>query len=134
MPKLYAVKPGENREVTLPMEADVKEEKRTVFVITDLDARDFARIQDELYAVSGFGKGRKERFQTGEQQLAILKRGLVGWKNFTDPLGKEVKWKEPEGDVKAKEAILIENINRIPEAARAELVDLIRGESSIDQD
>lgn len=134
MPKLYAVKPGEIREVRLPMESDVKIEKQTVFMITDLDARDFARIQDELYTVKGFGKRRKERFQTGEQQLEILKRGLVGWKNFIDSDGKDVKWKEPDGDPKAKEAILVENINRIPEAARAELADLIRGESSIDQD
>jgi len=132
MPKLYAVKPGEVREVTLPMETDVKAEDRTIFLITTPDARDFARIQNELYEVKGFGKGRKEQFRTGDQQIEILKLGLRGWKNFTDGNGNVILWKEISENAKGheREVIMLENINRIPEAARAELVDQVRGEAS----
>jgi hypothetical protein len=136
MPKVYAVKPEEVREVTLPSEEDVKVEDRTIFLITSPDVRDFARIQDELYEVQGFGRKRSERFRTGDQQLQILKIGLKGWKKFTDANGKKVEWKElPEGSTPhERESILLENINRISEANRGELVDLIRGEASVSQD
>lgn len=136
MPKIHAIKPGEEFEVTLPSESDVKVEERTVFVITSPDVRDFARIQNELYDVRGIGKSRKERFRTGEHSLEILKLGLRGWKNFMDHDGKEIKWRDSgEGNTpQERERILIENINRIPEANRAELVDLIRGEATASQD
>lgn len=136
MPKVFAVEPGKPIEVTLPSESDVKVEDRTIWVVTSPDVRDFARVQNELYDVSGFGKGRKERFRTGDQQIEILKLGLLGWSNFTDQNGKEVEWKDPKGGKTAvdREKIMIENINHIPEAARGELVDLIRGESTLSQD
>lgn len=136
MPKVYAVEPGKEVEVTLPSESDVKVEKRTIWIITSPDVRDFARVQNELYDVSGFGKGRKERFRTGDQQIEILRLGLRGWRNFTDQSGKEVEWKDPKSGKSAadREKIMVDNINHIPEAARGELVDLIRGEANVSQD
>jgi len=136
MPKIFAVKPGEIRKVTLPSESDVKVEDRTVFHITSPDVREMAEIQNNLYAVTGIGKTRKEQFRTGEQQVLLLRKGLKGWENFCDADGNEVKFTDPStaSSAKDRERIEFENINRIPEAIRGELVDLIRGEANVESD
>ncbi|KKL50794.1 hypothetical protein LCGC14_2301910, partial [marine sediment metagenome] len=101
-----------------------------------LDASDYARIQNELYQVDGWGKNRRERFLTGTQQVEVMKLGLKGWKNFKYEDGTDVAWEEPSKGKNAQEVdnIMMNNINRIPPEARAELVDIIRGESTVSQD
>lgn len=134
--KLFGLKPGEIREITLELQKEDKPKDRITFLYVSLDATDYARIQNELYQVDGFGKNRKERFLTGTQQVEVLKLGLKGWKNFKFEDGAEVEWELPSKGQTAQEVdnIMINNINRVPPEARAELVDIIRGESTASQD
>ena len=73
---------------------------------------------------------------TGTQQVEVMKLGLKGWKNFKYEDGTDVAWEEPSKGKNAQEVdnIMMNNINRIPPEARAELVDIIRGESTVSQD
>lgn len=134
--KLFGLKPGEVLETTLELQKDDKPKDRTTFLYTSLDASDYARIQNELYQVDGWGKNRRERFLTGTQQVEVMKLGLKGWKNFKYEDGVEVVWDAPSKGKNAQEVdnIMMDNINRIPPEARAELVDIIRGESTVSQD
>lgn len=134
--KLFGLKPGEIQETTLELQKDEKSKDRITFLYTPLDVNDYARIQNELYQVEGWGKNRKERFLTGSQQVEVLRLGLKGWKNFKFPNGEIVPWEEPQKGKTASdmETIMMDNINKIPPEARAELVDIIRGESGASQD
>ena len=134
--KILGLRPGEVLETTLELQKSEKAKDRTTFLYTSLDASDYARIQNELYQVDGWGKNRRERFLTGTQQVEVMKLGLKGWKNFKYEDGTDVAWEEPSKGKNAQEVdnIMMNNINRIPPEARAELVDIIRGESTVSQD
>ncbi len=69
-------------------------------------------------------------------EVAILRRGLVGWENFYYDDGKKIEWEEiPTGLNRQKADVIIDkNLNKIPNDQRSELADQIRGISTADSD
>lgn len=138
MGKIVGIKPGEKLETDLgdTIQKDVPPNQRAVFYYIPLGAFEYARIQDQLYQVTGFGKQRQERLLTGSQQIEVLVKGLKGWRNFNYGDGSEVPWEDPGDSKNDKERreIMLRNVERIPQDTRAELADIIRGESSAESD
>ena len=135
MPKITSLKSDQVQEFTPECEEkDVKEEERTIFLCKFLDVKDAASITDDVYTAKGFGKKREERLRAGTQDLTILRKGLVGWKNFVDEDGNTVEWEEPVGSHQKMKDAMDKNLNKIPPEQRGEIADFIRGASNIDQD
>ena len=135
MPKITSLKSDQVQEFTPECEKDLKEEERTIFLYRFLDVKDAASITDDVYTAKGFGKKREERLRAGTQDLTILRKGLVGWKNFKDENDEPVEWEDPNvgSHQKIKDA-MDRNLNKIPPDTRGEIADVIRGASNIDQD
>lgn len=134
MPKITSLKSNQVQEFTPECESDVKESERTIFLCKFLDVKDAASITDDVYTAKGFGKKREERLRAGTQDLTILRKGLVGWKNFFDEEGTTVEWEPPVGSHQKIRDIMDKNLNQIPPDTRGEIADFIRGASNIDQD
>lgn len=134
MPKITSLKSNQVQEFTPEAESDLKEEERTVFLYKFLDVKDAASITDDVYTAKGFGKKREERLRAGTQDLTILRKGLVGWKNFEDDDGSPVEWEDPIGSHQKIRDAMDRNLNKIPPDTRGEIADVIRGASNIDQD
>ncbi len=134
MPKITSLKSDQVQEFTPDCEKDLKESERTVFLCKFLDVKDAASITDDVYTAKGFGKKREERLRAGTQDLTILRKGLVGWKNFVDESGDSVEWEDPVGSHQKIRDIMDKNLNKIPPDTRGEIADFIRGASNIDQD
>lgn len=99
----------------------LKPEEQTVFMVKFLDPWLEAKLNDEIYQVSGSGKERREQFLTGTQQQEVLKNCLVGWENFNDHDGKPVQFVSD----------MMENLSRLPPDARRELAEHIRGQAEL---
>jgi hypothetical protein len=134
MPKITSLKSDQVQEFTPECENDIKENERTVFLCKFLDVKDAAAITDDVYTAKGFGKKREERLRAGTQDLTILRKGLVGWKNFVDEKKVAVEWETPVGSHQKIRDIVDRNLNKIPPDTRGEIADFIRGASNIDQD
>ena len=134
MPKITSLKSDQVQEFTPELEKDLKESERTIFLYRFLDVKDAASITDDVYTAKGFGKKREERLRAGTQDLTILRKGLVGWKNFEDEDGNPVEWEEPIGSHQKIRDAMDKNLNKIPPDTRGEIADVIRGASNIDQD
>ena len=134
MPKIVSLRSDQVQEFTPECEKDVPEKERTVFLCRFLDVKDAASITDDVYTARGFGKKREERLRAGTQDLTVLRKGLVGWKNFLDENGKEVEWEDPVGSIQKVKDVMDRNLNKIPPEQRGEIADFIRGASNIDQD
>lgn len=96
---------------------DIKKSKdeRTSFKVRFLTAPEQADIRDAMYAVSGVGNARKERFLTGSSSLLALEKGLLGWENFNyEDSGEKIEFSS-------------ENFSCIPPAERDEIANYIRG-------
>jgi len=134
MPKITSLKSDQVQEFTPECEKDLKESERTIFLYRFLDVKDAASITDDVYTAKGFGKKREERLRAGTQDLTILRKGLVGWKNFEDDGGNPVEWEDPIGSHQKIRDAMDRNLNKIPPDTRGEIADVIRGASNIDQD
>jgi hypothetical protein len=134
MPKITSLKSDQVQEFSPDCESDVKESERTVFLCKFLDVKDAANITDDVYTAKGFGKKREERLRAGTQDLTILRKGLVGWKNFVDEDEVAVEWEEPVGSFQKIKETMDRNLNKVPPSTRGEIADFIRGASNIDQD
>lgn len=109
-------------EFVTKAEKKLPPEKQTSFKVRFLTASQQAEIRDTLYNVSGLGKARKERIQTGTADLQTLKYGLVGWSNFLDDNGSPVNFDLGKID---------DMIDMIPPEARSEIASHVRGESEV---
>ena len=134
MPKITSLRSDQVQEFTPDCEKDLKENERTIFLYRFLDVKDAASITDDVYTAKGFGKKREERLRAGTQDLTILRKGLVGWKNFVDGDEKPVIWEDPIGSHQKIRDAMDRNLNKIPPDTRGEIADVIRGASNIDQD
>lgn len=97
---------------------------KTVFIVKSLTAQASYDLRDEMYQVKGAGKARSEKFLTGTAEYKTLEKGLVGWRNLKDEDGKEVAFDSKN---------FPEMISHIPEWARTELADHIRGASELNE-
>ena len=98
-----------------------------------------ASLRDEIYQVDGIGKDRKERILSGTQQLVVLEETLLGWNdNFVVPKAGYDGMAEIDDngniitahvafDPKRKR----EMIEMVPAEIRDELVEFVKGESSV---
>jgi len=101
------------------------EPDQTVFILKRIPLTKLAKIDDTLYQASGVGKKRTEQLKTGSQQMQILGLGLVGWENFKNNKGEDIKFQEGGH---------VDQFSLIPATVRRELVDEILGDSRIDED
>jgi len=136
MGKLFGVKAGSIVEYVVKAQRGDPAEERTTFLLRPLTTREHAEIQNKLYESSGWGKKRQERFLTGTQIVLILRKGLVGWKNFHYEDGEEVKWEDPnqERTEEGRDMIMDRNLDRLPNAVRQELAEELRGEAVLGED
>lgn len=122
---MKALNPKATHEYVCKEDKKLDENDQTVFVVKYLSIEQSANIRDNMYQVDGSMKNRKERILAGTSELEVLKLGLKGWKNFRDELtGEKVDFDDKN---------IMEMIGRIPPAARTELADHIRGESTLSE-
>lgn len=111
-------------EFVCKAERKLPPDERTVFMVKYIDPYTDAKLQDQIYNVSGVGSNRKERLLSGTQAFEITKKFLCGWKNFLDENDDEVIF-----DEKSPEA----NIERLHPQVRRELAEHIRGDSDLEE-
>lgn len=136
MGRIFGLKADSINEFTPKGQDDVPAEEKTVFLCKFLDVNEAASITDQIYTAKGFGDKREELLRAGTQDLNVLRRGLVGWRNFVYDDGTEVEWKDvPKGISKQQRAqVMDQNLNKIPPETRSEIAEFIRGSSTPDQD
>lgn len=136
MGKIFGINANQVYDFTPKGQDDVPADERLTFLCKFLDVNMSAEITDAVYTAKGFGNKREELLRAGTQEIAILRRGLVGWKNFFYSDGTEVEWEEvPVNASKQKiSAAIDKNLNKIPPEQRGEIADYIRGSSTADQD
>lgn len=111
----------EKKEYILEIDRDVEVEKQTKFFIKPLSAKQSAAIQDSM-KISKEGNATIDNI--GSYTLDILKSGLVGWDNFVDSEGNQIKFSKHQDD----------NIDRIPLEYRYELSSAIMELSNLGED
>jgi hypothetical protein len=134
MGKLFGVKAGSVVEYVAKCEQGEKD--FVTWLIRPLTSVEHADIQNSLFQSKGFGKKRQEQFLTGTQALLVLRKGLVGWKNFKYEDGTDVVWEDPtvERTEEGRNRIMDRNLDSIPTVIRMELSDEIRGEAELGED
>jgi hypothetical protein len=136
MGKIYGIRPDQVQEFEPKGQEGVAPDERLVFLTKSLDVNLSAQITDQVYTAKGFGAKREELLRAGTQEIEILRRGLVGWKNFFYDDETEIEWTEiPKGINKQKaDAIMDQNLNKINPDLRGQIADFIRGTSTADSD
>jgi hypothetical protein len=136
MGRIYGIRPDQVQEFEPKGQEGVAPEERLVFLTKSLDVNLSAQITDQVYTAKGFGAKREELLRAGTQEIEILRRGLVGWKNFFYDDDTEIEWTEiPKGISKQKaDAIMDQNLNKINPELRGQIADFIRGTSTADSD
>ncbi|MDQ1279591.1 MAG: hypothetical protein QG670_853 [Thermoproteota archaeon] len=136
MGKIYGIKPDQIQEFEPKGQEGVAVEERLVFLCKSLDVNLAARITDQVYTAKGFGAKREELLRAGTQEIEILRRGLVGWKNYFYDDDTEIEWTTiPKELSKQKaDAIMDQNLNKISPELRGQIADFIRGTSTADSD
>jgi len=94
--------------------------EQVVFQVRMLSSVDKAALDDNIYKVSGAGNARKEQILSGTQRLTVLKKCLVGWKNFKDESGNDVAFDKTD---------VVAMLDRIPLSFHQEIANFISGES-----
>lgn len=105
------------KEYILECDKDLSKEKQTKFFIKPLSAKQSAAMQDSISLV----EGKASITNMGTYTLDVLKAGLVGWENFVDVEGNQIKF------VKNMD----ENIDRIPMEYRYEISSEIMNLSTL---
>lgn len=136
MGKLFGVKAGSVVEYVAKCQRGEPKEDQVVWLIRPLSAKESADIQNNLFRSEGWGKQRREQFLTGTQVVLVLRRGLVGWKNFKYEDDTSVDWEDPnvEKTEEGRDRIMDRNLDKIPASLRQELSDEIRGEAELGED
>lgn len=136
MAKIYGLRPDRVQEFEPKGQDDIPQEEKLVFLCKFLDVNLSAQITDQVYTAKGFGNKREELLRAGTQEVEILRKGLVGWKNFSYDEETEIEWEDvPHGLSKQKaQSIMDRNLNKIAPEQRGEIADFIRGSSTPDQD
>ena len=136
MGKIYGLKPDQTQEFEPKGQEDIPIEERLVFLCKFLDVNMSAHITDQVYTAKGFGAKREELLRAGTQEIEILRRGLVGWKNYFYDDEIEIEWEDiPKGVSKQKsDSVMDKNLNKISPDLRGDIADFIRGTSTPDQD
>jgi len=134
MGKIFGIQPDQIQEYILDDQKNDPPEDQVTWLFKPLDVKAQAMVSDMIYSAKGFGKKREELLKAGSQQMLILRRGFVGWKNFKYEDGSEVEWTPPEGNQTARDRIMDANLNKMPPSVRDEIADQIRGTSSLDLD
>jgi hypothetical protein len=133
MGKLFGVKAGSVVEYVADCQRGEPKEDQVIWLLRPLTAKEAADIQNRLFQSEGWGKNRREQFLTGTQVILVLRKGLVGFKNFKYEDGAEVGWEDPniEKTEEGRDRIMDRNLDKIPASIRQELSDQIRGEAEL---
>jgi hypothetical protein len=136
MGKLYGIRPDQIQEFEPKGQEGVAAEEKLVFFCKPLDVNLSAQITDQVYTAKGFGAKREELLRAGTQEIEILRKGLVGWKNFFYDNETQIDWVDiPKGMSKQKiDALMDQNLNKISPDLRGQIADFIRGTSTADSD
>ena len=135
MGKIYGLNPNQVQEFEPKGQEDIPADERLLFLCKFLDVNMSAKITDQVYTAKGFGAKREELLRAGTQEIEILRKGLVGWKNFFYEDGTEIEWEEvPRGSRQKTNEVMDRNLNKIPPETRGEIADFIRGSSTVDSD
>jgi len=136
MGKIYGIRPDQIQEFEPKGQEDVPADERLVFLCKPLDVNLSAKITDQVYTAKGFGAKREELLRAGTQEIEILRKGLVGWKNFFYDDGTEIEWNQPPSNVSQQKfnSAMDQNLNKIDAERRGEIADFIRGSSTADSD
>ena len=126
-----AVNPKKVFKYTLIEERKKPAEKQTVFMLKNLSSLELAKVEDSLsFSVTRDDAGEPSAGEVnvkgGSKTLSILHAGLVGWENFKDEKGKEVKFNKSEGYYK--------NLDYLKPAWRRELSDAITEQNSLTEE
>lgn len=136
MSAIHGIKAGSTHEYVIKDQLGDDPDDQVIWLVRFLTAVENAEIQNALFESSGIGKKRQERFLTGNQTLMILRRGLVGWKNFKFSDEDSVTFEDPatQTSKEGKDRIMDRNLDAIPPIVRQELADYIRGESTLGEE
>ena len=113
----------DKQEYVLDSDKDLDTKLQTTFFIKPLSAKQFAAVQDKM-KISSDTKNFSIN-NIGTYTLDILQMGLVGWSNFVDAEGKQIKWMNKDME---------KNIDRIPADARFELSTQIMDSNNLKED
>jgi len=89
-----AIDPNKSWEYVLLVDRELPPEQQTVFELKALSARELATIEDG--SVRSDREGKLE-YLSGTQTIRILELGVRGWRNFKDPAGTDVPFRENNG-------------------------------------
>jgi len=135
MAKIFGLRSDQVHDYTPKGQEDVPKEEQLSFQVRFLDVKLTADITDQVYTAKGFGNKREELLRAGSQELKILRRGIVGWTNFTYDDGTAIEWEEiPRSSTQKQTEVMDRNLNKIPPEIRGEIADYVRGVSTADQD
>ena len=136
MNKLYGIKPDQIVEYEPKGQEGVPQEERTIIFCKFLDVEYSAGISDRVYSAKGFGEKREELLKAGTQELEILRKGIVGWKNFKYADGSNVEWEDviTMSTVQKRNTMMDKNLNKMHPDLRSEIADFIKGGSTPSQD
>lgn len=136
MGKIFGLRPDQTQEFEPKGQDNVPSDEKLIFLCKFLDVNLSALITDQVYTAKGFGAKREELLRAGTQEMEILRRGLVGWKNFFYEDGSEIEWEDVPRNVSKQKAntVMDKNLNKIPPDTRGDVADFIRGSSTADSD
>ena len=126
MPKILAIDPSKKYEYVPEGERDMEVPEQTVFFLSMPTAREAASLQDDTVE-STLGDQSVMRVKSGTSILTALKSGLKGWKNFKDCNGKDVQWRDNNGNPRP------EMFDFIPPELRRELAEVITSGVGLDK-
>lgn len=110
----------EKQEYILDSDKELDEKNQTTFFIKPLSARQFASTQDKM-KISSDTKNFSIN-NIGSYTLDVLQMGLVGWQNFVDASGTQIKWHNKDME---------SNLDRLFSDARFELSTAIMDLSNL---
>lgn len=103
----------------------------TVFVLSVLSVADEAALQDAMVYV----EGGTTRVNSGTHTVEVLRKGLVGWRNFRFVDGREVPFEVDKSATKRGKAPPSNaTLDYLPPAARKELAEAIIERNTITAD
>lgn len=103
-------------EYVISDEKNLDQEKKTIWKLTPIPARDMYKIRDRLIEGRGNLASRTEIIKMGTFEYDTIRRGITGWENFGD-----VKFKKDKNGF-----VIDDQIDMIPSDVRIELFAAIQ--------
>lgn len=114
-----ALSPNANFEYVLEDDRSLPEEEQTTWILRYLTVTEEAEVGDSMFG--GMAGSDELRVKTGSVQINMLRKGLVGWRNFTREDGSEVTFAVEN----SKRGVKVELLDLISAKHRTELAKAI---------